>query len=399
MLEQLASEEVWNRYLEYKLDLAAPLKDEEGLRSFIENREYLPIVNDILDGKDFPLPSKAVISKMSTQKKRVIYMYPKKESIVLKLLTYLILRKYDHLFSPNLYSFRPGRNAKHAFLRLAHTPGIEELYCYKVDVSNYFNSVNVEDLNRMLKEVIDDERLLGFLLKLLNEPKVLWNGEVTEEEKGIMAGTPQASFYANLCLKELDRMFYDRGIPYVRYSDDIIVFGRTEDEIRQYSDEIKAFLKVKGLSVNPSKEDYRKPGEEWTFLGFSYKDKQIDISPVSLHKIKGKMRRKSRALVRWSKRNDKSGDKAAKAFIKIFNRKLLECVGDNELSWSYWYFPVINTDKSLREIDHYAQDCIRYIATGTRKKSRFDFRYEDMKELGYKSMVHAYHEHTEEEKK
>ena len=78
MIERLASEEVWNKYLEYKLDLAAPLKDEEGLRAFIENKEYLPIVNDILEGKDFPLPSKAVISKMSTQKKRVIYMYHKK---------------------------------------------------------------------------------------------------------------------------------------------------------------------------------------------------------------------------------------------------------------------------------------------------------------------------------
>ena len=392
MLELLASEEVWNKYLDYKLDLAAPFKAEDMLRTLIEKKEYLPIVQNILDGGDFPLPSKAVISKMSTQKKRVIYMYPKKESMVLKLLTYLLLRKYDRLFSPNLYSFRPGKTAKDAFLRLVRTKDIDKLYCYKVDVSNYFNSVNVDDLTNMLKENIDDDQLLDFLLKLLCEPKVIWDGKIIEEEKGIMAGTPQASFYANLCLKDLDRSFYDRGIPYIRYSDDIIVFAETEEKIREYSDEIEDFLKVKGLSVNPAKEDFRKPGEMWTFLGFSYQDKMIDISPVSLHKIKGKMRRKARALVRWSKRNNKSGDKAAKAFIRIFNKKLLECTGDNELSWSYWYFPVINTDRSLREIDHYAQDCIRYIATGKRTRSRYDFRYEDMKKLGYQSVVHAYHE-------
>jgi len=55
---------------------------------------------------------------------------------------------------------------------------------------------------------------------------------------------------------------------------------------------------------------------------------------------------------------------------------------------------VINTDKSLREIDHYAAECARYILSGTRTKARFNVRYEDLKKLGYQSLVHAYHDHT-----
>ena len=75
----------------------------------------------------------------------------------------------------------------------------------------------------------------------------------------------------------------------------------------------------------------------------------------------------------------------------MFDRKLLDAPADNELSWSRWFFPVITTDKSLREIDRYAQDCLRFLLSGKRTKARFNVRYEDLKSLGYRSLVHEYY--------
>ena len=141
------------------------------------------------------------------------------------------------------------------------------------------------------------------------------------------------------------------------------------------------------------------PGERWTFLGFSYKDGAIDISEISAKKLKGKMKRKSRALLRWKDRKKLSGVKAAKAFVNIFNRRLFDNSVETELTWSLWYFPIINTTKTLKEIDLYSQECIRYIATEKRGKKRFDFRYADIKNLGYKSLVHEYYRIAEETKK
>ncbi len=397
MLEKLADSKTWNRFLSYKTSVAMSDKAEKQLRRFIDEKAYSPIVDNILSGSDFPLPHKAIISKASTQKKRTLYIYPKAESTVLKLLTYLLLRKYDHIFSTGLYSFRPGRNAKTAFVGLSSRRDIGKMYSYKVDVSNYFNSINVDGMKRMLEETIDDPELLAFLLKLLLNPNVVFEKKIIQEDKGIMAGTPLASFYANLYLKDLDYLFTDRCIPYARYSDDIIVFAETEEKIREYADEIKGFLKNKALDVNPSKEEFTKPGERWVFLGYSYQDGKIDISPVSLKKLKAKMRRKSRALVRWSNRKGIDREQAAKAFIKIFNSKLFEYSEDNELSWCHWFFPVINTDESLHELDRYAQDCIRYIATGTRTKSRYNFRYDEMKKLGYRSTLNYYYSFREKD--
>ena len=103
------------------------------------------------------------------------------------------------------------------------------------------------------------------------------------------------------------------------------------------------------------------------------------------------MRRKRDALLRWAKRGDHSGEQAAKAFIRIFNRKLLENAGDSDLSWAMWFFSVINTAEGLREIDRYAQDCLRCLISGRHTKARYNVRYEDLKALGYRSLVNTYY--------
>ena len=397
MLDKLSSEKTWMKFYRYKSSLAIPGKSAEELLEFIEDRSYIPVCEKIYSGEPFPLPRKAIISKASTQKKRSVYIYPEAESMVLKLLTYLLLREYDHIFSDGLYSFRPGRNAQNAFRKISSIHDIDKMYSYKVDVSDYFNSIDTARLVPMLEKTIEDEDLLKFLTDLLCEKRVYFDGKIITEEKGIMAGTPQASFFANLYLCDLDHYFTDKGIPYARYSDDIIVFAKTKEELEGYAKKIKDTLREKGLNVNPKKESYSEPGEKWVFLGFSYENGIIDIAPASIKKIKGKMRRKARALVRWEKRKNVDGEKAAKAFIRIFNRKLMECSDDSDLTWSYWFFSVINTTESLKVIDNYAQDCIRFIGTGTRKKARYNMRYEDMKELGYKTLVNTYYGFSDNE--
>ena len=398
LLEKLSDQAVWEAFYRYRTSLIIPRADTEDLRRFINEKAWLPVTQRIAEGGRFPLPRRAVISKMHSQKKRTVYIYPPAENMVIKLLTWLLLRKYDGLFTDGLYSFRPGRSAKDAVRKLMHTKGISRAFAYKADIHNYFNSVPVPHLLPQLQEVLaDDPKLYAFLASLLEEPEVLDGEERVTEEKGIMAGTPIASFYANLYLKDLDEIFAQRGIPYARYSDDIIVFGDSREEVTAHAETIRSFLKEAGLEVNPDKEELFAPEDGWTFLGFSYRDGVIDIAPATIAKLKAKMRRKTRALARWSKRNGLEGKRAAKAFIRIFKRKLMENSGDNELTWSAWFFSVINTTESLKEIDAYAVDCIRFLITGTRTKARFNLRYEDIKALGWESLVHKYYSFREQE--
>ena len=398
LLDQLSRRECWEKFYEYKTSLAFPKAFAAELRDFIDGEGYLPVCRSIAAGEPFPLPRKSVISKMTSGKKRVVYTYPKAENTVLKLLTWLLLRRCDSLFEDNLYSFRPGRTAKDAVRALRAVPGLGDMWAYKADVSNYFNSIPVEKLLPMLAEALgEDGRLYGFLSALLGEERALSGRETVREQKGIMAGTPLSAFYANLYLRELDRHFARRGVPYARYSDDIILFAPDRAGAEALAGEVRTILTEHGLGLNPAKEELFNPAEGWTFLGFRCRGDTVDIAPASLEKIKGKMRRKSRALMRWRQRGGYGGEKAAAAFIRVFNRKLLESPPDNDLSWSRWFFPLLTTADSLRVIDHYAQDCLRWLVSGKRTKGRYDVRYEDLKRLGYRSLVHEYYAFQKEE--
>lgn len=392
LLDRLSQESTWRSFIEYRSRLAVSKGFVRELCAFADSRAYLPVCEAIEAGGEYPLPRRSVISKLGTEKKRVVYTYPDDWNTVIKLLTYLMIRKYDGLFSDGLYSFRAGRTAKDAVRRLTRTKGIWDMCSYKVDVSNYFNSVPTSQLVPMMQSALaDDPRLAEFLKALLEEPCVLDGGERIREEKGIMAGTPLSAFYADLYLSELDRHFAELGVPYARYSDDIIVFGQTQQETERHAEFIRGFLAKRGLKVNPAKESFTAAGESWCFLGFVCSRERIDIAPATVKKLKQKMRRKTRALSRWSSRTGAGGEKAAAAFIRIFDRKLLQSPHDNELSWSCWFFSVITTPDTLHELDRYAQDCVRYLITGSRTKSRFNARYGDLKRLGLRSLVAAYY--------
>ena len=389
LLDKLRDPAVWEKFYEYKSGLSCPGSYLKELRGFIDRAGYLPVCDTIDSGGVFPLPKKSVISKVGSEKKRTVYTYPDDENTTLKLLTYLLLRRYDGLFSQGLYSFRPGRTAKDAVRRLRKIS--RGMYSYKTDIHDYFNSVPLDRFIPCLSRTVgDDPRLLSFLSSLLLETRVTDRGRITEERKGIMAGTPLSAFYANIYLSSLDSHF--ENVPYARYSDDIIVFAEDTDGLSKHVEYIRSALYEAGLTVNPKKETYGSPEDGFVFLGFICRGGVTDIAPVTVTKLKKKMRRKARSLVRWYGRTDSDPERAAAAFIRVFNCKLLEDPHDNELSWSRWFFPVINTDRSLHEIDLYAQDCIRYIISGARNKTRFRVTYGDMKALGYRSLVHEYYE-------
>lgn len=392
LIDKLFEKSSWEKFYEYKSGLRCSKRLKKELREFIDSGAYLTYKDAVCSCSGLPLPTKSVISKMSSQKKRTVYKYPYDFNMVLKLLTYLTLRKFDHIYSPNLYSFRPGICAKDAINAISRTRELHSLYSYKIDVSDYFNSIPVDRICNILDgTVTDDDKLLHFMKALLCEEKVISGDDIICGQKGIMAGTPIASFYADLYLKDLDEWFYSRGILYARYSDDIIVFAKDEEKINEYKTVIHDHLKDKGLKINPDKEVYGRPEDGFTFLGIEVKKGGIDIAPASVIKLKQKMRRKARALNRWRIREGLDGTKAAAAFIRIFNHKLLEANEDSDLTWSLWFFPVITTSKSLHEIDLYAQELLRYLISGTHTKSRYNVRYEELKALGYKSLVNEYY--------
>lgn len=394
ILDLISLKESWYEFLDYKKSSDYfPKCEEKRLIEYIENEEYMPVCKAIEAKEPFPIPSLVQINKKSVKKKRSVFIFPIRERYVLKLIAFL-LHKYDYLFCKNLYSFRQKICVKDATISLVKRTAHHEMYSYKVDIHDYFNSVDADTMISLLREKIkDDDRLIDFLAGILKEPFANHKGRLVEVKKGIMAGVPFSGFLANIYLSELDKWFYQEKILYARYSDDIIVFANTREKIQEYEAKIKEILRGAKLEVNERKEYHTEPKEKWEFLGFQICGDTIDIAPASISKIKSKIRRKAHALIRWREKNDYNPQFAVRALIKRFNKKFFHNDNTHELTWCKWYFPTINTPKGLHIIDKYMVESLRYVATGKHTKANYNLRYSELKDLGYLSLVNLFYKY------
>lgn len=393
ILDEIKEDCLWDEFLEYKKErrhLSA--KELKWWTDFVQNREYREITDRLAEGNyHFDYPDKICVNKSGTGKKRIVYSYNQKESAVLKAIAYLLYR-YDDKMNAVCYSFRREQTAKDAIGDILHIKNLEQKYSLKADVSNYFNSIPVDRLVAVLKEVItDDEPLVAFLEELLKIHRAYENGIVIEGERGAMAGIPIAPFFANIYLMSVDNAFTQKGINYYRYSDDILLFADNEEELNEYETLLYDLIAEKGLAMNPEKIKHTKPGETWEFLGFAYHDGKVDLSHVTKNKLKAKIRRKAHALYRWRTKKNVDYEHAAKAMIRIFNRKFYDDADENRFTWSRWFFPVLTTDEGLKEMDAYLIQYIRYLYSGRHYKGNYRVTYEDIKVLGFRSLVNEYY--------
>ena len=291
----------------------------------------------------------------------------------------------------NCYSFRRVVGVKKAISTITNAPNIDNMYAYKVDIKNYFNSINIDMLLPILEKVVEDVPTYNFIKKLLLLDKSIIDGKVIEEKRGAMAGVSFAPFLANVYLMDLDKYFEDNNILYARYSDDIIVFASSLEELELYKKYICDVISSKALLINKDKEYVFSKGEEWNFLGIKYHNKKVDLSEVTVKKIKGKIRRKARTIHRRKLRKNMSDIDTIKAMTKCFNYKFFETRNPNDLTWSRWFFPIINTDKGLKTIDEYLQMYLRYSVTGKHNKANYRIKYSTLKECNYRSLVNEFY--------
>ena len=190
LIDYLDDANVWIGFYDKKADLDFwREEDAQDLFAYIRQKRYLPIVEKIRRGESLSVPVKRRIAKLASDKKRIVYTLPDDEVKVLKLLTWMMLRRYDAFFSSRLYSFRPGLCIKSAFNHIVSQKNIGSYFTYKLDIRNYFNSIDIPTLLPILRNLFsDDPQLYDFVVRLLSDPQVIDDGKIVCECKGVMAG-------------------------------------------------------------------------------------------------------------------------------------------------------------------------------------------------------------------
>ena len=160
---------------------------------------------------------------------------------------------YEPLFSDGSYGYRPGRSAKDAIQKIKEYAEQGYTRAVVLDLSKYFDTLNHELLINILRRNVKDERVIQVIKRYLKSG-VMENGVVIETEEGSPQGGNLSPLLANVYLNEFDQEFSRRGVPCIRYADDIVLLAKSERASERLLETSTKYLEgILKLKVNREK--------------------------------------------------------------------------------------------------------------------------------------------------
>lgn len=196
--------------------------------------------------------------------------------IVLTMMPLFTRGMYEHSYGsiPN----RGGHKGAKRICKWIKHGGRNCKYVLKMDIKKYFDSIPHEILLSKLRKHIRDERFMRVLEEVIS---------VTE--KGIPLGFYLSQWLANWYLQDLDHYIKEKlgAKYYMRYMDDMVIFGSNKRELHKMRYKISEYLETQlGLTMKYNwqvylfhyiKKDGTHVGRFLDFMGFRFYRNRITL--------------------------------------------------------------------------------------------------------------------------
>ena len=144
-----------------------------------------------------------------------------KDRIVQQAIAQQLMPQYEPKFSEGSYGYRD------AIFKIRGYADEGYEWAVQLDLSKYFDTLNHEKLLNLLRETIKDERVIQLIKKFLKSG-VMENGVKIATTEGSPQGGPLSPLLANVYLNEFDCEYERRGVPVIRYADDIVLLCKSQ---------------------------------------------------------------------------------------------------------------------------------------------------------------------------
>lgn len=224
--------------------------------------------------------------------------------------------RFYRRFIRDTYGCIPGRGVHDGmrrtsgFARSITRNWTQPAYAMKIDVANFFNSIDKNRLLPLIERYVPEEWLKQLIRQVLfHDPRMNAKfrssralfGRVPRHKsllhapdgKGLPIGNLTSQFFANVYMNEVDQ-FVKHGLKahyYGRYVDDMILFHKRADVLNEWYDEIDGFLKEKlEIRLHPHKKWLNRADAGINFIGCIIKPGRTNLRQTSLTRCHQKIR-------------------------------------------------------------------------------------------------------------
>jgi retron-type reverse transcriptase len=138
-------------------------------------------------------------------------------------------------------------------------------YCLKADIKHYFETVDHENLLKIIKRKIKDDEIIWLIKKILN------NFNTKTKGKGMLLVNLTSQFFANIYLNELDYFIKHKlkAKYYIRYVDDFVILHSSKKQLIKWKKQINNFLKKElKIELHKDKSKIKPLANGISFLGY-----------------------------------------------------------------------------------------------------------------------------------
>jgi retron-type reverse transcriptase len=216
-------------------------------------------------------------------KPRVISAAPFRDRVVHHALCNIIEPLFERRFIVDSYANRQGKGI-HQALDRATQFARRYPYVLRCDIVQFFPSIDLAILRRILARVIRDDETISLCELILaggaEEPTDQYDlgvfpgddpAEAALRPRGLPIGNQTSQFWANCYLNPLDHFIKEelRCRAYLRYVDDFLLFAEDKPTLHRWKQAIFAYLATKLRVILHERESVVTPvGEGIPFLGF-----------------------------------------------------------------------------------------------------------------------------------